>query len=125
MKRTFADYADKRKVNSWCPTNKGTPGDYSYGSAKKFKFICFKCKHPIELSLSSITRVRKGGSTWCGYCSERLMCGVPECMHCYKRSFEYVCPKKSLEWSSRNTKLPSTIPSKSETNFWFDCSICG
>ena len=116
----FSDHNYKRMVRAWCPSNIGTPEDYGLCSTKKFKFICFDCNHIISMTLYNIAR-----GQWCKYCSGKYLCGESECNTCYKKSFTYHHPEKSLEWSSRNTLKPFQATKSSTKKFWFDCSICG
>ena len=56
--------------------------------------------------------------------SSRYLCGESECNTCYKKSFAYHHPDRSLEWSSRNTVMPHQVTKASTKNFFFDCSTC-
>ena len=118
--RPFSEYEDKRKVNAWSPENVGTPNDYTIGSGKKFKFVCYKCNHLLTISLNDISKGR-----WCGYCSGRNICGNIDCKQCYEKSFAYHFPEKSLEWSSKNDKSPSEVMKSSHMKLFFDCKTCG
>ena len=116
----FSDHNDKRMVNAWCPSNIGTPEDYSLYSHKKIKFICFDCNHTISIALYDIAK-----GVWCGYCSGRYLCGESECNACYEKSFAFHHPDKSLEWSSRNAVIPRQVTKASNKKFFFDCATCG
>ena len=116
----FSDYNGKRKVKAWCPSNIGTPEDYSLYSHKKIKFICFDCNHTISIALYDIAK-----GVWCGYCSGRYLCGESECNACYEKSFAFHHPDKSLEWSSRNAVIPRQVTKASNKKFFFDCATCG
>ena len=52
------------KVQSWHPDNKISPFRVSYGSNKKYKFICPDCGHEWSTSLNNISNGR-----WCPQCA--------------------------------------------------------
>lgn len=120
MKRTFADYEDKRKVSSWSDENEGSPEDYGLYSNKKFKFICFECNHEIYMVLNTISK-----GSWCIYCAGYKICTNNDCVICYEKSYEFHYPEESLEWSPKNVLLPSQVMKSSDQTIYFDCHKCG
>ena len=63
VKKSFASFHDKDKVNAWSFKNKLKPYEVTIFSGKKYIFECYKCDHEFK---SSICNISKGN--WCPCC---------------------------------------------------------
>lgn len=109
--------ASHEKAKYWSDTNELTPDQVSIRSYQKFDFNCPTCQHVFSISPSNISK-----NKWCNFCSGNLLCGNPECDHCFKKSF--ASNSRAKFWSSKNDKKPFEVYKCSSKKIYFDCDVC-
>ena len=113
----FNDLASKYPeiAKEWHPTENEpiTPADVSYGSGKKYYWLCPN-GHSYSASVS-----RRVSGDGCPYCSgHKVLAGYND--------LQTLNPELAKEWNySRNTGSPSEITPNSSKKVWWLCPICG
>lgn len=106
----------------WHPTKNGnkTPRDITFGSGKKYWWLCHKCKHEWQESPNRRTTTRSGENRDCPVCSgKKLMPGIND--------LGTICPELSKEWHpTKNGNLtPRDVKAGSHYTVWWQCLKCG
>ena len=119
-KKTFA-FHNPERISEWSIENKIKANQVSYGSGKKYKFVCKVCTHVFEMSPTKI----KNEKQWCQYCNGKSVCGSEECKTCCKKTLASLSNKDRLkQWSSENNFKPMEVFSNSATMVKIDCKFC-
>jgi len=120
-RRITNPFSTHEKAQFWHPTLNGdvTPEDIADNSAKLFYFKCPTCSHDICVKIWDITRRNR----WCGYCSNRYLCGEKDCECCFKKSFASH-PKAKFWDYEKNNDLPINVSLGSEKKRYFNCPNC-
>lgn len=122
MKRSFADFEDKAKVDAWSDRNSLRPTQVSICALKKVWFTCpdTTCGHDFQKYLSHVTQ---GG--WCPFCTNHTICTNIDCNVCIPKTFfGYHDKAKVKSWSDRNTQKPWEVFKGSKKDAWFLCDNC-
>ncbi len=93
----------------------------SINSTKKIYLYCDICKHNTLKSLNEI--LRNKDMKFCRYCTNELLCGDKDCLHCWNRSF--ASHEKSKYWSEKNEKNPWDVhKGVSRIKYLLKCDKC-
>lgn len=106
----------------WHPTKNGnkTPRDITFGSGKKYWWLCHKCKHEWQESPNRRITTRSGENRDCPVCSgKKLMPGIND--------LGTICSELSKEWHpTKNGNLtPRDVKAGSHYTVWWQCLKCG
>lgn len=127
MKITFYDYCILNKpyiIDEWDKEKNGelTP-NISYGSNKKYWFICSKCKMSFETSPHNITRSK---SNCCPRCYIDNRSKSRHLSSCRKNNLKKVGGLLLEEFDVDKNKVdPSEVAINSNKKYWWKCSVCG
>lgn len=114
-------FASHEKSKYWHDDNLPvTPRDVPKQSSKKFYFLCDKCKHKFQMSLSGIV----SKNAWCQYCSNTFLCDDPKCEMCTDKSAVSCGEEIISKWSPKNKLTPRQVGRYSEKKIIFACK-CG
>ena len=112
-------FASHEKSKYWGVKNEKKPRDVFKSSHEKYWFNCDKCSHLFCTILSSVT---SKNSTWCPYCSNKILCNNDNCKECFKKSF--ASHEKNNYWSVKNEKNPRYVFKRTNKKYWFNCDKC-
>lgn len=109
-------------AKDWHPTKNGnkTPRDITFGSGKKYWWLCHKCKYEWQDSPNRRTSSRSGEIRDCPVCSgKKLMPDIND--------LGSLCPNLAKEWHpTKNGELtPRDVKVGSHYTVWWKCSLCG
>jgi hypothetical protein len=117
-KAIYWDY-EKNKNSKYNIPRKNFKGN----SSEKYWFICNKCNHSFDITLSNISTHNR----WCRYCANQELC-VDDCQICFNKSF--ASDEKAIYWDyEKNKNSKYNIPRKvskgnSSNKYWFICNKC-
>lgn len=114
-KKSFA-YHNPEKALQWSPRNTILPIQVMRLSAQKFWFICSICghEHYTRIGLAAIAGT-------CRFCDNKALCDTPDCPICHDKTFEFLSPIRSKEWSDKNELTPDRVYNSSNHMFVFNC----
>jgi very-short-patch-repair endonuclease len=121
-------FASHEKAIYWDYTknkdkDKNSPIQVCKGSKEKYWFICNKCNHSFDMSITSITT-----DNWCRYCGSSELCENNNCEICFNKSF--ASHEKCIYWDyTKNNLIGKDNPRKvtkgnGSIKFWFICNKC-
>jgi very-short-patch-repair endonuclease len=112
-------FLSHERSESWSAKNGITAREVFKSSGTKYWFDCDICKHEFEIQLYSVTsKIPR----WCPYCANRKLCDNDDCNYCFNNSF--LSHERSKSLSVKNNIIPRSVFKGSNSNCWFDCSIC-
>ena len=113
--KTF-EFHFPEQSREWSEKNVLKPHQVFKTSHDQYLFDCRKCGHEYHKTLSS--------GHGCKYCANQAMCETPNCKMCYEKSFKFLSPIRSQEWSDKNTKGPHQVFNETHKKAFFNCSKC-
>lgn len=113
--KSFASHA---KACQWSALNEKTARQVARNSNKHFWFQCDVCPHIFYVPPGRIVSTE----SWCGYCSNKLLCDDEDCQICFKKSF--ASHEFAESWSEKNEIKPRSVFASSNKRFWFFCKAC-
>jgi len=116
--KSFAFHHPDKSLE-WSSRNAVMPNKVTKSSSKKFWFDCSICGHEYKMTLGSINMGRG-----CKYCGGKYICETLDCAVCYKKTFAFLSPEKSKDWSENNEKGPDRVFNNSHQMFLFNCKQC-
>ena len=60
----------------------------------------------------------------CKYCNGKYLCENLECVFCHEKTFAFLSPERSKDWSEKNEKGPDRVFNSSNDIFLFNCKQC-
>ena len=123
VKKSFASFHDKDKVNALSEKNEFKAHEVTFFSSEKAIFKCHKCTHEFKSKISHVTE-----GHWCPFCSKsnRKICREKSCKLCVKNSFAFYHNKDKVNaWSSKNKLKPYEVTISTSKEYIFDCYKCG
>ena len=123
LKKSFASFEDKNKVNAFSKKNKFKPHEVKISSQKKATFECYneECGREFELIINRITSVVQ----WCPCCDGNKLCGEETCIPCRKKSFAFFEDKNKVNaFSNKNNFKPHEVAFSSKKYAIFECYKC-
>lgn len=110
-------FASHEKSQYWSNKNEITPRHVFKNSNTKYWFNCNICNHDFNVQLYCINK-----GTWCGYCSNKILCKADNCKICFEKSF--ASNEKSKYWSNKNELNPIQVVKNSHKKYLFNCNKC-
>lgn len=107
------------KVIEWSKKNNKTPNQVMKSSHMKFYFDCQECGHEYQTDPNHI-----GGGRGCKYCANQALCDSLDCVLCLEKTFKFLSPRKSEDWSDKNTQGPDRVFNGSKKKAIFNCKKC-
>ena len=116
--RSFARHHPNKSLE-WSSRNTLKPYQVKKSSHDDFYFVCSICGHEYHMSLHSINN-----GSGCKYCGGTFLCENLECVVCHKKTFAFLSPERSKDWSEKNEKGPDRVFNSSHDMLWFNCKQC-
>ena len=116
--KSFA-YHHPEKSLEWSSRNKLKPNQVKKSIGKKFWFDCSVCNHSYQMTLNNIHN-----GEGCRYCGGKYICENLDCVVCHEKTFAFLSPERSKDWSEKNEKGPDRVFNSSNDMFLFICKKC-
>ena len=101
----------------WSSKNDKAPNEVMKSSGIKFWFDCQTCGHEY---LTNPHHIGNG----CKYCANHVLCESMDCVFCREKTFKFLSPVKSEDWSDKNIKPSHMVFNNSNQKAIFDCKTC-
>ena len=116
--KSFAHHHPNESLE-WSSRNTLKPYQAIKASHDNFFFDCSICGHEYQMSLHSIH-----SGSGCKYCNGKYFCENLKCVFCYEKTFAFLSPERSKDWSEKNEKGPDRVFNSSNDIFLFNCKKC-
>lgn len=114
-------FQSHEKCKYWISSlNEKNPRCVSKTSKDKYWFLCDVCNHQFQISIVSIVN----RFHWCSYCAKQKLCGIKECLFCYKNSFASNSKSKIWHLEKNLPITPLNVFNTSLKKYWFKCETC-
>ena len=116
--KSFA-YHFPDKSLEWSKKNDNEPNKVMKSSNMKFLFDCKTCGHEYQMDPNHI-----GQGRGCTYCANKVLCDSVYCVFCREKTFKFLSPIKSEDWSDKNIEPSHMVLNSSNKKAIFDCKKC-